>query len=293
MTSVKTVRTVRNGSDELQSRGFTLIELLVVIAIIAILAGLILPALAKATHQAKKINEMSSAKQVALAWQLYADDHAGAVLPGYRYGYAAKDFTGRDVEFPVNARYPWRLAPYLGNNFDVIYANENRRLLDQFRQMADPEMGIYAASVFPSLGVNSVFVGGDDVELPPEPKALEKFGSFCVMKESEVLRSSDLMTFVSTRGAFDGTDAPAGFDGRIVNGYFKALPPYLAGRRWAVDYRETDGPEAWGHVAPRYQMKAVAAQVDGHVEALSLRELQDMRRWANPADRADWTLIRH
>ncbi len=282
-------RTKRGPKSE---GAFTLLELLVVIAIIALLAGLLLPALAKATNQAKKINELSAAKQVSLAWHLYADDHADAVLPGYRYGYEAKDFNGRVVEFPVNARYPWRLAPYLGNNFDVIYANENRRLLDQFRQMADPELGIYAASVFPSLGINSVFVGGDDVELPPEPKAFEKFGSFCVLKGNEVLRPSELMTFVSTRGSFDGTDAPAGFDGRTVGGYFKALPPYLVGRRWSLDWREHDGPEAWGHVAPRYQLKAIGAHVDGHVEPLGLRELQDMRRWANPADRSDWTLSR-
>ena len=272
--------------------GFSLVELLVVIAIIAILAGLLLPALAKATNQAKKISELSAAKQVSIAWQLYADDHSDAVLPGYRYGYTAKDFNGREVEFPVNARYPWRLAPYLGNNFDVIYANENRRLLEQFRQMADPELGIYAASVFPSLGINSVFVGGDDVELPPEPRAMERFGSFCVLKATEVLRPSELMTFVSTRGSFAGTESPAGFDGRTVGGYFKALPPFLVGRRWSVDWRESDGPEAWGHVAPRYQLKAVAAQVDGHAESLGLRELQDMRRWANPADRPDWTLTR-
>lgn len=269
---------------------FTLIELLVVVAIIGVLAGLLLPGLAKAKNQARKINELSSSKQVVLAWHLYADDHAGAVLPGYRYGYEAHDFQGREIEHPVNARYPWRLAPYLGNSFDILYANENRRLLELFRQQANPELGTYAASVFPSLGINSVFVGGDDVELPPVPKAVEKFGSFCVLKLHGIQRPAGLMAFVSARGAFDGTGAPAGFDGRTVAGYYKVLPPYLIGRRWAVDWRESDGADAWGHVSPRYQSKSIAAHADGHSEVLGLRELQDMQRWADPADRPDWTL---
>lgn len=66
-----------------QCQGFTLIELLVVVAIIAILAAILFPVFSRAKARAQHSQCLSNLKQLATAWQMYADDNQGRACPSY------------------------------------------------------------------------------------------------------------------------------------------------------------------------------------------------------------------
>jgi prepilin-type N-terminal cleavage/methylation domain-containing protein/prepilin-type processing-associated H-X9-DG protein len=94
----------------MRAPAFTLIELLVVIAIIAILAGLLLPTLARARDKGKAAKCQSNLRQLALAAIMYDDDHQV-----YPIGWPPPDgFVG--TYFPIWYR---QLQPYLGSKTNV------------------------------------------------------------------------------------------------------------------------------------------------------------------------------
>jgi prepilin-type N-terminal cleavage/methylation domain-containing protein len=252
--------------------GFTLVEILVTIAIVAGLGATGLVCVGHCRKKAQCVIEINAARNLAAAYLSHAADHSGRVMAGYQTDPDVTNIEGNPLHYPMNARYPWRLAPCVPKIEGVMLFNGNESALtDRNRD--------YLVSVHPNLGLNSTLVGGHfgtGSPLAPTPKLVEVFGKFHLTHLSEADSPERLVVFASARS---GTDEP---------GYFEIRPPNLNKRNWsAASFSETQSPADHGFTDFRWSGKAVCAMLGGNVEVLDESALRDMRRWSIQAQRAD------
>lgn len=324
---------------------FTLIELLVVIAIIALLISILLPALRGGQLLAKKAKEMSAGQQKMVAWANYGLESKDDAFTGY-IPWAAGHFGNAPGRFYWFHQDPW--MPSHSTEGNVIKVNGvrwmgatgmtmealqvDRRTFGEFVSRPvgpftsnnnNPPTVLYDSSVetqaaamayHPSLGLNGTYVGGNwhrgaFPNYSPQGGPGHPRPKWYVSKTSEVLRTSDLMVFCSSRGvdikstgSFGSTNYgrnPAAFTAAsvIVPGFWEVVPPRSGyptnstTMTWVASNRfdANANPASWGFVDVRHGGQAVTAMADGHVAMQDLTQLRDMRKWANKADRADWT----
>ena len=269
-------------NDSVHKKGFTLIELLMVVAIIAMLSSILVAGMARVRKAAHMADATSSARSIITAFLLTASDNNGQYMMGY--GDAGQMLSPNGFPPILSSqedakRYPWRLVPYLSDSPEVLYVGAHR---DFFKESAGNST--YQMSLYPSFGINSIFVGGHydgskhAPDFTPKPWSRDKTkfpNHFWILRPADAVEPAKMIVFASSISDTDG-------DGK-ASGYFKVTPPKSPLSPTWGPYKGVTDPGSMGNVSLEYGGGAMVANLDGSVTLLDEEDLRDMRRWSNQA----------
>ncbi len=270
--------------DHAQHRpAFTLIELLVVIAIIAVLIGILLPALGNARESSRGVVCTARMAQVALGWSTYADENRGFAVPGQPGRYADD---AKNVYFVGNGdQYRPRWFAMMGASVG-FYAFAEPSPLPENEHSTQVINDVFLCPSTPGwtstrnhpYGYNYQFLGNTRFHGDNEAGG---FVNYPVLVDridgSRTVLAADCMGTAAGKPEADRT--PNLPDGSrhpqltALGGHGYALdPPRLTA---SSDYADTKfpGPQHRSGPHPRHLNKANASFGDGHVATLSIEQL--------------------